>query len=102
MKSAPRESGISNPLKQFVIAQDTYNLMQVFPEGLKKEISRIASDLMRIYVAQWILITWIVNALVQQIIGVQYTVTTIMIAGVCVLVASILLARVKPLARLKI
>jgi len=79
-----------------------YFLTQVFPVGLNKEISRIASDLMRIYVAQWILITWIVNALVQQIIGVQYTVTTITIAGVCVLIASILLARVKPFSKLKI
>lgn len=77
-------------------------VMPLLFEWLKKQITRIASDLMRIYVLQWLIITWIVNALVQEILGVEYTVTTIVIAGLCVLIASVLLARVKPFSKMKI
>ena len=79
-----------------------YFLMNIFPEGLQKQISRIAADLMRIYVLQWVLITWIISALMQQILGIQFDTTATVIAGVCVLVASVLLARVKPFSKMKI
>ena len=79
-----------------------YFLMKVFSESIQNEVSRIAGDLMRIYVVSWIIITWIISLLLEELLGIEFNVTLTIIAGVITLLASILLARVKPFSNLKL
>lgn len=77
-------------------------LMNICSEKVQNETSRIAADLMRIYVVSWILITWILSLLLEELLGMEFTVATTVIAGVCILLASILLVRVKPFSDMKV
>ncbi len=79
-----------------------YFIMNIFPESLQNAISRIAADLMRIYVLQWLIITWVIRLLLEEIIGLEFGVNATILVGLCVLVASVLLARVKPFSKMKV
>ena len=79
-----------------------YFLMKIVSESVQRETSRIAADLMRIYVISWIIITWIISLLLEELLGIEFNTATTIIAGVIVLLASILLARVKPFSDMKI
>ena len=49
-----------------------------------------------------IIITWIISLLLEELLGIEFNTATTIIAGVIVLLASILLARVKPFSDMKI
>lgn len=57
---------------------------------------------MRIYVLQWLIITWVISLLLEEIIGLEFGVNATILVGLCVLVASVLLARVKPFSKMKV
>ena len=77
-------------------------VMNAFPVRVQKWFSRIAKDLARIYVLQWLIIMWVMYALMELILGIEFTVPITILTGFCVLVASTLLARVKPFSQLKV
>ena len=77
-------------------------LMKIVSKSVQKETSRIAADLMRIYVVSWIIITWIISLILEELLGIEFNVATTIIAGVVVLFASILLVRIKPFSDMKI
>jgi uncharacterized membrane protein len=79
-----------------------YFVMNAVPVGVQEWFSRIAKDLVRIYILQWLIIMWVMYALMKLILGVEFTVPITILTGFCVLVSSTLLARVKPFSQLKL
>lgn len=63
---------------------------------------RLASDLTKIYIAQWLLIKWFVDALMTNYLGLTFGPWESLGIGIVVLVLSVLCSRLKPLSLLKI
>ncbi len=71
-------------------------------EPIRSEIIRICSDLTRIYIAQWIIIKWVVQGLMEECFDISLTSWPLTGVAIIILILSILWARVKPLSQIKI
>jgi hypothetical protein len=58
--------------------------------------------LTKIYVAQWIIIMWLVRGFMTEYMGWELSIGWLFVVGLGILVLSIGWARVKPLSKLKI
>jgi len=72
------------------------------PDAAMKSVTRICNDLTKIYVAQWIVIMWLVRAFMTEYMGWELSIGWLFVVGLVILVLSIGWARVKPLSKLKI
>ena len=77
-------------------------LLRRAPRRVTAQITRSASDVLRIYLLQWFFVIWIIFALMHQILGIRFTQGMTLAAGVLIFIASVLLARVKPFSRIRI
>ena len=84
------------------VAGISHFLLRRAPRRLTAQITRCASDVLRIYLLQWFFVIWIIFALMHQVMDIRFTPETTLLAGVLVFVASVLLARVKPFSRIRI
>lgn len=71
-------------------------------DAARGSIKRCASDVLRIYLIQWLFVIWIFAALLGAILGVHFSLGTTLLFGAATVVASILLARVKPFSKIDI
>lgn len=71
-------------------------------EGIRAQVLRISSDITKIYIAQWIIIKWMVEALMFDILGMSLSTPQLFAVAAIILLLSILWARVKPLKNFKI
>ena len=76
-------------------------IAKYMPDGLMHVVTRICSDLTKIYIAQWIIIMWVVYAFMTDYMDWQLPVGWLFVVGVVVLLLSIGWARLKPLSKLK-
>lgn len=74
----------------------------VLPQRLMQGVTRISADLTKIYIAQWIIIIWLVRAVMSEYFGLRLDISWLLLVGVVILLLSIGWARVKPLSKLKI
>lgn len=74
----------------------TRRMSDLARNGLK----RCASDVVRIYLLQWFFVIWVFAALLGAVLGVRFTLGTTLLFGAATVVASILLARVKPFSKI--
>lgn len=79
-----------------------YFLLRNASAGLVRQIVRIASDVQRIYLLQWLIIIWIIAALLVNVLHVPFTDYTLTLAGFGVLLASVYLARVRPFSKIRL
>ncbi len=77
-------------------------LLRNAPAGLVRQVVRIASDVQRIYLLQWLIIIWIIAALLVNVLHVPFTNYTLTLAGFGVLLASVYLARVRPFSKIRL
>ena len=65
-------------------------------------VTRICADLTKIYIAQWIIIMWVVRALMSDYLDLRLDMWWLLLVGIVILLLSIGWSRVKPLSKLKI
>lgn len=66
------------------------------------EVTRVSSDITRIYIISWIIIMWLLYVPVTNYLEIELAIGPLVGIGVVILVVSVLLARMKPLSSLKI
>ena len=71
------------------------------PDGLMHVVTRICIDLTKIYIAQWIIIMWVVRAIMTDCMELQLGQWGLLVVGIIILLLSIGWARLKPLSKLK-
>ncbi len=67
-----------------------------------RQVTRSAADVLRIYLLQWFFVIWVLFCLLEQVLGIRFNETATLLSGVVITVASFLLARVKPFAKIKL
>lgn len=77
-------------------------LTKILSDKLLQGASRISADITKIHIAQWIIIKWVVQGLMTEYLEIQLNDWAICGIGLIILAISALLARVKPLSKLKI
>ena len=77
-------------------------LLKKAPAGIRREITRCASDVLRIYLIQWFFVIWIFFFLMGHVLGIPRTPAVTLVSGLVAIVASTLLARVKPFSRIRL
>jgi len=77
-------------------------LLKTVPEGIRRQVTRCASDVLRIYLIQWIFVIWVFFCLAQHVLGISFPPGATLASGVVIAAASILLARTKPFSRIRI
>ena len=77
-------------------------LLRNAPAGLVRQLVRIASDVQRIYLVQWLLIIWVIAALLVNVLHIPFTDLTLTLAGFVVLLASVFLARIRPFSKIRL
>ncbi len=77
-------------------------IAKVMTDNLMQSVTRICNDLTKIYVAQWIIIMWLVRGFMTEYMGWELSIGWLFVVGLGILVLSIGWARVKPLSKLKI
>jgi uncharacterized membrane protein len=77
-------------------------LLRSAPRSITAQVTRCASDVLRIYLLQWFFVIWVLFCLMEHILGIHFTLLTTILSGIFITVASILLARVKPFSKFKI
>ncbi len=77
-------------------------LSRPLTEGLRAQVMRISSDITRIYVAQWIIIKWVVEALMTDTLELTLSTPQLLAVAAVILLLSICWARVKPMSDIKI
>lgn len=77
-------------------------IAKVMSDNLMQSVTRICNDLTKIYVAQWIIIMWLVRGFMTEYMGWELSIGWLFVVGLVILVLSIGWARVKPLSKLKI
>ena len=77
-------------------------LLRGAPRGITDQVTRCASDVLRIYLLQWFFVIWVLFCLMGNILGIRFTPAMTLLSGIFTAVASFLLARVKPFSRIKI
>ena len=76
-------------------------LVQKMPEKLMKTVTGICADLTKIYIAQWLIIMWVVRAIMTDCMELQLGQWGLLVVGIIILLLSIRWARIKPLSKLK-
>ena len=74
----------------------------VLPQRLMQGVTHICADMTKIYIAQWIIIIWVVRAVMTEYLGLRLDMWWLLLVGIVILLLSIGWARVKPLSKLKI
>lgn len=77
-------------------------LTKPLSENILQGASRISADITKIYIAQWVIIKWVVQGLMTEYLEIQFNDWAIVGIGIIILIISAYLARVKPLSKLKI
>ena len=66
-----------------------------------KTVTGICADLTKIYIAQWLIIMWVVRAIMTDCMELQLGQWGLLVVGIIILLLSIRWARIKPLSKLK-
>lgn len=76
-------------------------ITHIISEKLMTAVTHVCADLTKIYIAQWLIIMWVVRAIMTDCMELQLGQWGLLVVGIIILLLSIGWARLKPLSKLK-